>query len=228
MARDTRTAATASASPPTSVAEASVNSVGVTKSKTHGRIRVQLDEAHRTPEAMAAIKTQLEQDEHVNDVEINPRTGSLTVKHATEHDGHNILHKALQEVELIAEVAFEVEASDEEGEGESGQAKLDQQIANTMYRFDEALYRATGGRIHARGRVVPLTIAGIGVAQILAYGISLEMLPGPVLLWLAYDIHRRFTKERPYDLAGENHAETDVSAAAPANDNAAATSAAPA
>lgn len=194
--------------------EEALSGVGIVKSKTHGRIRIQLDAEHRSPEAMAALKAQLEQGEHVSSVEINPRTGSVTVRHDSKHDGHAILHQALQEVELVAEVALEVEGP-EEG-GESGQAKLDQQIANTMVRFDEALYRATGGRIHARGRVVPLSIAGLGVAQILAYGISLEMLPGPVLLWLAFDIHRRFTKERPYDLVEAEPGVAGEASAAPA------------
>jgi len=195
--------------------EEALSGVGIVKSKTHGRIRIQLDAEHRSPEAMAALKAHLEQGEHVSSVEINPRTGSVIVKHDSKHDGHAILHKALQEAELVAEVALEVEGPEEEG-GESGQAKLDQQIANTMVRFDEALYRATGGRIHARGRVLPLSIAGLGVAQILAYGISLEMLPGPVLLWLAFDIHRRFTKERPYDLAEAEPGGAGEASAAPA------------
>ena len=33
------------------------------------------------------------------------------------------------------------------------------------------------------------------------YGISLEMLPGPLLIWLAHDIHRRF---------GNEHAEAEA------------------
>ena len=75
--------------------------------------------------------------------------------------------------------------------------KLDQQAADLMYKIDEAIYRRTNGRIHLRGRVLPLGIAGLGVAQMVIYGISLEMLPGPLLIWLAHDIHTRFSKEPP-------------------------------
>lgn len=197
-----------------STAQDAVHTVGVTKSKTHGRIRMSLDQDHRSPEEMARLKAQLEQDPHVGEVEINQRTGSVTVKHHPGHDGHDILHRALKEVELISEVALEIEPGEEEGEGEggSGQARLDQQIADVMVRFDEALYRRTGGLIHARGRVLPLSIAGLGVAQILAYGITLEMLPGPVLLWIAFDIHRRFTREHPYSTTAAKDAEPDAAA----------------
>ena len=39
---------------------------------------------------------------------------------------------------------------------------------------------------------------GIGIAQIAIYGIGLELLPGPVLLWIAYDIYKRIGKEPPF------------------------------
>ncbi len=199
---DETTEATPEALAPEVSTQDAVHAFGVTKSKTHGRIRMRMDKEHRSPEQMAQLKAQLEQDERVSDVAINQRTGSVTVRHATEHDGHAILHKAFKEAELITEVVLEVEPMDEEGEGEGGggQAKLDQQIADLMVKVDQAIYRRTGGKLHARGRVVPLSIAGLGVAQIVAYGISLEMLPGPVLLWLAFDIHRRFVREHPYSM----------------------------
>ncbi len=208
---DETTEATTAVTAPEVSAQDAVHTVGVTKSKTHGRIRMRLDKDHRSPEDIARLKAQLEQDERVKEVVVNERTGSVTVKHHTGHDGHDILHKALQEAELITEVALEVEPLDEEGEGGGGQAKLDQQIADLMYRFDQALYRRSGGRIHVRGRVLPFGIAGLGVAQIAAYGISLEMLPGPVLIWIAFDIHRRFTKEHPYSMTAEEEAEAEAS-----------------
>lgn len=202
-------------------AQDAVHTVGVTKSKTHGRIRMRLDKDHRSPEDMARFKAQLELDERVKEVVVNERTGSVTVKHHTGHDGHDILHKALKEAELITEVALEVEPIEEEGEGPTGQAKLDQQIADLMYKADRALYRLSGGRIHARGRILPLSIAGIGVAQIAVYGISLEMLPGPVLIFMAYDIHKRFTKEHPYDMTDEEKAESEATTEAGAEAGAA-------
>ncbi len=222
MDETTEPTAAVEAAAPAQSAQDAVHTVAVTKSKTHGRIRIRLDKDHRSPEQMAQLKAQLEQDERVSEVVINERTGSVTVKHGTEHDGHEILHKALSEAELLAEVALEVEPPEEEGkEGPTGQAKLDQQIADLMVKADRALYRLSGGRIHARGRIVPLSIAGIGVAQIAVYGISLETLPGPVLIFLAWDIHNRFTKEHPYDTTDEETAKSEATVEAGAEAGAA-------
>ncbi len=108
--------------------------VGVIKSTTHGRIRMQLRPEYRTPEMMAQIKAQLEKDERVQEVTINERTGSVTVKYASEHSGHGLLWKAMQEAELVGEAAFELPEDEEEpgeggGGGESTYGKLDGQVA---------------------------------------------------------------------------------------------------
>ena len=182
--------------------------VGVIKSTTHGRIRMQLRPEYRMPEMMAQIKAQLEKDERVQEVTINGRTGSVTVKYASEHSGHGLLWKAMQEAELVGEAAFELPEDEEEpgegkvggGGGESTYGKLDGQVASVIYKFDLAVFRRTRGKIHLRGRVVPLALAGLGVAQIAIYGIGLELLPGPLLIWIAHDIHHRVAKEPPLTL----------------------------
>lgn len=180
--------------------EEALAAFGTVKSATHGRIRLQLQPDYRTPEAMASLKAQLAADERVKDVVINPRTGSVAVTYAAEHHGHSLLWAAIHEAELVGEAAFDLEPT-EEGEeaGEAGgtYGKLDQQVADLMYKVDSAIYRRTNGRIHVRGRVLPLAVAGLGVAQMAIYGISLEMLPGPLLIWLAHDIHVRFSREPP-------------------------------
>ena len=179
-------------------AEEDLKQYGVVKSTTTGRIRLQLRPEYRTPEAIAKIKEKLEADERVSEVTINERTGSVTLKYSAEHHGHSLLYSAISEAELVGEAAFDLpEDEEEEGGGEGGgtYGKLDQQAANLMIRVDQAIYRRTGGKIHTRGRVFPLSIAGLGVAQMLIYGISLEMLPGPLLIWLAHDIHKRFSEE---------------------------------
>ena len=194
--------------------------VGVIKSTTHGRIRMQLRPEYRTPEMIAQIKAQLEKDERVQEVTINERTGSVTVKYASEHSGHGLLWKAMQEAELVGEAAFELPEDEEEpgegGGGESTYGKLDGQVASVIYKFDLAVFRRTRGKIHLRGRVVPLALAGLGVAQIAIYGIGLELLPGPLLIWIAHDIHHRVAKEPPLTLtdtpASDASATEDVGA----------------
>lgn len=210
--------------------EEALKPIGVIKSATHGRIRLQLRPQYRDPAVMASLKKQLERDSRVKEVTINERTGSVIVTYVVEHktQGHGMLWKAVKEAELVGEAAFELEPEEDEEEGEPEKkgaeggtyGKLDQQAADLMYKIDEAIYRRTNGRIHTRGRVLPLGIAGLGVAQMVIYGISLEMLPGPLLIWLAHDIHTRFSKEPPMLVVpkpattGKEPTETDGSPAA--------------
>lgn len=180
-----------------------VQSVGKVESKTPGRMRVRVKDELRTPENMAKIRAQLESHPDVSQVVINERTGSVAFTHSKNKDGHNILAAIVQETTLLAEVVFEVPAGDEKGDDPS--AKLDQQLADLMYRVDYAIYEKTG--LRTKGRILPGTIAGLGLAQILAFGISLETLPGPVLIWIGWDIYHRFGKEPPmpaHQTADEN------------------------
>lgn len=223
MDETTEPITTAESAAPDVSAKDEVHTVGVTKSKTHGRIRMRLDKDHRSPEQMAQLKAQLEQDERVSEVVINERTGSVTVKHHPAHDGHDILHKALKEAEFLGDLALDLPEEEDEGEeggkGLTGYARLDQQLADLMFKVDRSIYRATGGRIRPRGRVFPAAIAGLGVAQIAIYGISLEMLPGPLLLWIAHDIHVRFSKEMyngDQETSTTESSASAVAAAAPA------------
>ncbi|MEZ4768288.1 MAG: hypothetical protein R2844_07670 [Caldilineales bacterium] len=179
-------------------AEEGLKQFGVVKSTTTGRIRLQLRPEYRTPEAIAKVRASLEEDERISEVTINERTGSITLKYSAEHHGHSLLYSAIQEAELVGEAAFDLPEDEEEesaGGGGGTYGKLDQQAADLMVKIDRAIYRRSGGKIHTRGRVFPLAIAGLGVAQMAIYGISLEMLPGPLLIWLAHDIHRRFSRE---------------------------------
>jgi hypothetical protein len=172
---------------------ADLQSFGKVESKTPGRMRVRVKDELRTPENMAKIREQLKSHPDVSQVVINERTGSVAFTHGKSKDGHNILAAIVQETTLLAEVVFEIPADDEKGGDPS--AKLDQQLADLMYRVDYAIYEKTG--LRTKGRILPGTIAGLGLAQLLAFGISLETLPGPVLIWIGWDIYHRFGKEPP-------------------------------
>jgi hypothetical protein len=154
----------------------------------HGRTRARVRKEDRTPEKLAAIKAELEQHPDVLNVRIDQRTGSVVFEHDKERKGHEVLVEAFSDVEMLAGLLFEVPIGEEEGGGDDTD-RLDRKIADLLSRADEWQAQKTG--IHGRGVILSGAVAALGVAQIAIYGISLEMLPGPMLLYIAYDIHRK-------------------------------------
>ena len=176
-------------------AEQSIGAVGKVESSVPGRTRLRLTPEHRTPEALARVKDRLERHPDVGAVSVNPRTGSVVVVHARHRGGQQIAAEALREAEVLTAALFDL-PDDAEGGGEDRFGKHDQQLADLVYRLDAAVWRKTGLRF--RGQLLAGGIAGLGVAQIALFGLSLELLPGPLLLWIAWDIYHRVSKEPPY------------------------------
>ena len=153
-----------------------------------GRTRMRVAPEMRTPKQMAAIKTKLEQHDDVSSVSVNHRTGSVLIKHSRGKDGHKIFWAAVEDVELTTETVMEVPESG------SPYDKLAEGVADQTWAIENFIYQHTGERIHF-GVLIPAAIAGLGVYQIVVFGIGLEMLPGPILLWMAYEIMRRLNAE---------------------------------
>jgi hypothetical protein len=195
------TAASAEAAAPGAILspEEHVNMVGKVESKIPGRMRVRVKPELRSKESAARLQKSLDNHPDIRDAEVNPQTGSVTFTHKPGKDGHKILSEVLQEAELLADVAFEIPSEDEGEGGEDPYGKLDQQLADLVYKVEGVVYKKTGLRF--RGQIIAGTVAGLGVAQMLLYGISFEMLPGPVLIWLGWDIYHRVNQEPP--LPGE-------------------------
>ena len=165
----------------------------VVEHRSLGRTRVRLSKEHRTPEKMAAIQEQLSQHPDVQSVEINQRTGSVLIKHSHERDGHEVLKETFAGAEVLAGLILEVPIGEDEGGGGGEYGKLDQTLADLTSRFDE--WQAKRTHIHGRGAFLAGGIAALGVVQMAIVGISLEMLPGPILFYIAYDVHRRVRME---------------------------------
>ena len=180
----------------------------VVEHRSRGRTRVRLSKEHRTPEKMAAIQEQLSQHPDVESVEINQRTGSLVIKHRHERDGRDVIKETFKGAEALAGLILEVPIGEDEEGGGGEYGKLDQTLADLAARFDEWQARRT--HIHGRGVFLAGGIAGLGVAQIAIFGISLEMLPGPILLYIAYDVHRKVRmEEEKLEKAKQSAAEPD-------------------
>lgn len=171
---------------------------GSVESKTPGRTRIRVKKELRSKDAMAQIQQELTQHEDVKQVTVNAQTGSIVIEHTKHREGHAIFKEALKDVELVGGVLLEVPVAEEEGDSKVDQgggeyARVDNMLSDLASRVDE--WQAQYTHIHGRGFLLSGTIAGLGVLQIAVVGITWELLPGPVLLYIAYDIHRRVTKE---------------------------------
>ncbi len=173
----------------TATAKGDTTAIGQVVSSTPGRTRIRVDDRLRTPAAMADIQQQLSQHESVQDVSVNPRTGSVVVTHDTGHHGAAIVHEALGDAESLGSSVLDLPEGGEYSE-------LDQRLADMTYQVRKWIYERTGIRTGS-GYLLPIGIAGVGVLQIMLVGITIEMLPGPVLLYIAWDIYKRGRKEAP-------------------------------
>jgi hypothetical protein len=165
--------------------------VNVIPGRTHVRVRKEL----RDPKAMAELEAQLKKDPAVKSVTVNKRTGSVVITHDKGRDGRLVLNEALQGAELLGGLLLDIPAGEGEDGGEYG--KLDQTLADIVYRTDRWVYLKTGLRF--RGQLLAGSVAGLGILQLAVFGVSLEMLPGPLLLYLGWDIYHRAGKEPPLE-----------------------------
>ena len=186
----------------------SLDNLGQLESSVPGRTRFRVKQELRTPEGMAQIQQQLTDHEDVSSVTMNPRTGSVVITHAKHRRAEELLMEALQETELVAGAVLDLPDDDESDSGGNRFGKLDQQVADLLYKIDLVVYQKTG--LKFRGQVLAGSIAGLGVAQIALFGISLEMLPGPFLLWIAWDIYHRMSKEPQFADRTEGDIATDA------------------
>jgi hypothetical protein len=165
----------------------------VVEHRVRGRTRIRLGKEHRTPEKMAAIQEELNKNPDITSVKINQRSGSVTIEHAHHRDGRELIKESFEGVEILAGLLLEVPVGGDEEGGEDGEGRLDRKLAEIVTQIDE--WQAQKTHIRGRGVLVSGAVAALGVAQIAIYGISLEMLPGPMLLYIAYDIHRKVRED---------------------------------
>ncbi len=167
--------------------------VGTVEERAPGRIRLRLKPELRTPDMMQTIEQMIETDPQIEDVTVDQQMGIIVIQFARSEAAVELSKSALAEAELIATTLFDLP----EGDAGGGYGKLDQQLADALYKVEKVVYKRTGLRF--RGQIVAGAIAGLGILQIAVYGISLEMLPGPLLLWIAWDIYHRVNQEPPLD-----------------------------
>ena len=173
-----------------------VSRFGKIESTVPGRVRLRLLREYRTSGKIATVQELLAAQPGVENVSANHRTGSILVQYDLEiHRGHAVL-EILRDLTVISEGFAGVEGEDEIlGEGAEQDRSTGAQIADAIYDLELLIYDRTG--LRRRGYLIPAAIAGFGVFQLASYGLALETLSGPFLLYIAWDVYQHLKAEPP-------------------------------
>jgi hypothetical protein len=194
----------------------------VVASATAGRVRIRVHRAHRADELISSVHAHLEKQAGVHAVDSNVATGSVVVKYNPEHHSLDDVLSMFNDVgvivrDVMASGGDELPSMDGEG-GESEHSKAALTLSGALDDLDRRVRGATGGHVDLK-LLFPVTMGIIGVRQVMVNGLGMEMIPGYVLLWYAFDAffklhHQATTKAMAADRAGEKAGSRSKSASA--------------
>jgi copper chaperone CopZ len=156
-----------------------------------GRLRVRVGHGRHNPAALNRIKRGLEVHKGIGGVEVNPATGSVTVRYDPKRHSEAGVLGLLKDVDVLVESLTHVPTVAEAGADAAATPTVGEAIDDLNARFA----RWSGLPIDLR-TVLPLAFMGAGLWSILRNGLMLEKVPGWLLLWLGFDL---FVKTRPHD-----------------------------
>jgi copper chaperone CopZ len=135
---------------------------------------------------MTRLKHAIEAQQGVQGVDVNHAAGSITVKYDAPTHGERGIFGVLEDLDLLIGAVIDaphIEAAPAEGHGHSKAAGT---LIGALDGLDKHVAEFTGHTMNLR-TLFPLTLAGLGVWQIVKNGLVVEMVPGWLLLWLAFD-----------------------------------------
>lgn len=136
------------------------------------RVRARVVRRHRSATTMERVRLRLAAAPGVDDVEVNPTTGSVLVRGADRHRLEQALGGALVVLHSL-----------------SGDDPADRGVAEVvrLVRSGERRIReASGGRLSLRW-VVPAAFVGIGLRELLRQGLTVGAVPWYVLVYYGVD-----------------------------------------
>ncbi len=150
-----------------------------------GRLRVRLHRSSRQPHVMTRLKQTLEGHRGVQGVEVNHAAGSVTVKYDTQvHQGTDIFG-LLEDLDVIVATVLDAPQIEAPAEG-SAHSQAAVTFTGALDDLDKRAAALTGHTLNLR-TLFPLSLAGIGAWRIWEQGLMLEMVPGWLMVWLAFD-----------------------------------------
>ena len=150
-----------------------------------GRLRVRLHRHSRHQHIMMQLKKTIEEHQGVHGVEMNHAAGSITVKYDEQTHGGMGIFDLLEDLDVIVGTVTEAPQIEDPTEG-NGHSKAAMTLAGALDDLDKRVAEFTGHTVNLR-TLFPLSLAGLGVWRIMESGLMFEMVPGWLLLWLAFD-----------------------------------------
>src|SRR5215510_468336 len=157
----------------------------VVASHIPGRLRVRLRKDSRHTPVLHHLQHELTKRPGVGEVRVNQAAGSLTVHYDAQHYPGSSLYDVLQDLDVIIGTVLDTPYLAEPTVG-PGQSQAAMSLATALDDLDHRISAVTGRKLNLRA-LFPLSLAGIGIRQILKNGLMLDTAPGWLLLWLAFD-----------------------------------------
>lgn len=157
---------------------------GLIASDIPGRLRVRMRREARGADGLADLAEALRGTAGVNEVETNPRTGSVMVRYDADPRLRKKILTAFHDLGFVLAGATKAIADDETSP--LGGTNLSDDLISVVDDLDRRLARATGRRAGLRF-AVPLGLSAIALWRIARFGFGLAEVPGFVWLWYTFD-----------------------------------------
>jgi hypothetical protein len=159
-------------------------------SLTPGRLRFKLHPQSRGALTMKGIQTDLQSREGVQDVKVNPASGSVTLQFDPRCHSPAGIIGLLEDVDVLVESIGHLPTVDD---GKPGEGLESISFLAAVEDLNQRIRSATGLPINLK-IILPLSFIGAGIWSIARKGLMIEAIPGGVFLWLAFDM---FVKLHP-------------------------------
>ena len=157
-----------------------------------GRLRIKLHPSKRSQALMDGIKHSLDSREGVHNVRFNSSTGSITVKYDHDHHSTDSVLGLLGDLDVLVQSLGHAPAIGEP-EGGIGKSTSPKGFPEVLNDLNRRIYGMTRIPIDLK-IVLPLAFAGAGLWSIGKKGLMVEIVPGWLFLWFAFDM---FVKLHP-------------------------------
>lgn len=170
----------------------------VVASHIPGRLRVRLHRRSWHQHTITRLKQTIEAQPGVHEVEVNHTAGSVTVKYDTQTHGETGIFGLLEDLDVIVGTTIDAPHIEEApADGGNGHSKAAVTLAGALDDLDKRVAEFTGHTVNLR-TLFPLGLVGLGVWRIVENGLMAEMVPGWLLIWLAFDAFVKLHPPAPH------------------------------